>query len=175
MRRRCLIRSFAPALLLAPGGLHAQVYLTREQAKAILLPGPAEACPISLSKKERRSIEAACGVDVPREALEAWRSPAGDWLLFDSVKGRYEAIDLAVAISARGEVQGVEILTYRETYGYEVRQPEWRRQFHGKTVDSKLKPGKDITPLSGATISSQSITRGVRRLVQTWEQVLRHA
>jgi Na+-translocating ferredoxin:NAD+ oxidoreductase RnfG subunit len=88
--------------------------------------------------------------------------------------GRYEAIDIAVAITAEGEVRGVEILTYREVYGYEVRSPKWRRQFQGKTADSKLKLHKDIDNISGATLSSQGITRGVKRLVHTWEQVLRH-
>lgn len=174
MRRRCLIKKFAPALLLAPGGLHAQVYLSREQAKSILLPGAAEAVPVHLDKNARKSIEKASGITVMKSELEAWRSDRGDWLVFDSVEGRYEAIDIAVLINAGGEVCGVEILTYREVYGYEVRSPKWRRQFHGRTADSKLKLDKDITNISGATISSQSITQGVKRLVHTWDQVLRH-
>ncbi len=174
MRRRCLIKKFAPALLLAPGGLHAQAYLSREQAKAILLPGVSSARTVSLTKKQRKQIESACGVEVVSDELDAWKSAKGDWLIFDTVEGRYEAIDIAVAISGEGEVRGVEILTYREIYGYEVRSPKWRRQFHGKTAESKLKLDKDITNISGATISSQSITRGVKRLLHTWELVLRH-
>ena len=174
MRRRCLIQKFAPALLLAPGGLHAQVYLSREQARAVLLPGTAEPRMVCLEKKDRKRIEAASGTEVTKYELEAWRGADGSWLVFDSVMGRYEAIDIAVAITVEGEVRGVEILTYREVYGYEVRRPEWRRQFHGKTPDSKLKLNKDIDNISGATLSSQGITQGVKRLVHTWEQVLRH-
>lgn len=174
MRRRCLIQKFAPALLLAPGGLHAQVYLSREQARAVLLPGTAEPHTVFLEKKDRRRIEAASGVKVEKNELEAWKAADGGWLVFDTVMGRYEAIDIAVAINAEGEVSGVEILTYREIYGYEVRRPEWRRQFQGKTPDSKLKLNKDIDNISGATLSSQGITQGVKRLVHTWEQVLRH-
>ena len=174
MRRRCLIQKFAPALLLAPGGLHAQAYLSREQARAVLLPGTAEPRTISLEKKDRKRIEAASGVEVGKAELEAWKAADGSWLVFDTVMGRYEAIDIAVAITAEGEVRGVEILTYREVYGYEVRSPKWRRQFQGKTADSKLKLHKDIGNISGATLSSQGITRGVKRLVHTWDQVLRH-
>lgn len=174
MRRRCLLKKFAPSLLLAPGGIHAQAYLSRVQARSILLPGESQQVPVQLTKKQRKQIAGACGVEVVHEELDAWRRADGSWLIFDTVEGRYEAIDIAVAISGEGEVRGVEILTYREIYGYEVRSPKWRRQFHGKTADSKLKLDKDITNISGATISSQSITRGVKRLVHTWDIVLRH-
>ncbi len=174
MRRRCLIKKFAPALLLAPGGLHSQSYLSREQARAILLPGSAEARVVSLSKKERKQIGEASGVEVVNVEMDAWKRSDGSWLIFDTVDGRYEAIDIAVAINGEGEAMGVEILTYREIYGYEVRSPKWRRQFHGKSADSKLKLDKDISNISGATISSQSITKGVKRLLHTWELVLRH-
>ncbi len=174
MRRRCLLKKFAPTLLLAPGGVHAQSYLSRVQARSILLPGVSEQRLVTLSKKQRKKIERESGVEMTSDELEAWKSASGDWLIFDTVEGRYEAIDIAVAINAEGEVSGVEILTYREIYGYEVRSPKWRRQFHGKTTDSKLKLDKDITNISGATISSQSITHGVKRLLHTWENVLRH-
>ncbi len=174
MRRRCLIQKYAPALLLAPGGIHAQVYLSREHAKDILLTGKAEARHIVLSRKEKKRIEQASDIEVAQSEFDAWRSADGDWLIFDTVEGRYEAIDIAVAIDAEGEVRGVEILTYREIYGYEVRSPKWRRQFQGKTSESRLKLNKDIENLSGATISSRSITEGVKRLIHTWDQVLRH-
>lgn len=173
MRRRCLLKKFAPTLLLAPGGVHAQAYLSREQARAILLPGETQPLSLTLTKKQRRQIEQESGVEVPESTLDAWRRSDGSWLIFDTVEGRYEAIDIAVAVDAEGTARGVEILTYREIYGYEVRSPEWRRQFHGKSAQSKLKVDKDIANLSGATISSQSITRGVKRLLHTWKIVLR--
>ncbi len=173
MRRRCLLKKFAPALLLAPGGLHAEVYLTRAQARSVLLPGATQPMSVTLSKKEKKQIESSSGVDVTNLEIDAWKGADGSWLIFDSVEGRYESIDIAVAISPSGEAMGVEILTYREIYGYEVRSPKWRKQFHGKTSDSKLKLDKDISNISGATISSKSITYGVKRLLHTWAQVLR--
>lgn len=174
MRRRCLLKKFAPSLLLAEGGVHAQSYLSRTQARHILLPGPSEHKLVSFSKKQRKQIERDSGVSMGSDELEAWKTNNGDWLIFDTVEGRYEAIEIAVVINAEGEVRGVEILTYREIYGYEVRSPKWRAQFHGKTSESKLKLDKDITNISGATISSQSITQGVKRLLHTWKNVLCH-
>lgn len=174
MRRRSLIKKFAPALLLAPGGVHAQVYLSREQARQVLLPGKtAVPMAVHLTKEQRKEIEKESDVRVETRDLDAWKSQDGSWLIFDTVMGRYEAIDIAVAISPEGEARGVEILTYREIYGYEVRSPKWRKQFHGKSADSKLKVDKDISNISGATISSKSITAGVKRLLHTWDIVLR--
>lgn len=174
MRRRALIKKFAPALLLAPGGVHAQVYLSREQARQLLLPGKAATqVAVQLSKDQRKEIEKASDVKVETRDLDAWKSKDGSWLIFDTVMGRYEAIDIAVAIDPEGEARGVEILTYREMYGYEVRSPKWRKQFHGKNADSKLKVNKDISNISGATISSKGITAGVKRLLHTWDIVLR--
>ena len=51
--------------------------------------------------------------------------------------------------------------------------PRWRDQFKGKSVASPLVLDQDIRNLSGATLSSQNITRGVKRLLHTWRMVLR--
>ena len=39
----------------------------------------------------------------------------------------------------------------------------WRKQFRGKTISAPLQVGKDIKNISGATISSNSVTRGVKQ------------
>ena len=59
----------------------------------------------------------------------------------------------------------VEILSYRESHGGEVRLPAWRRQFVGKTAASPLKVGDDIANISGATLSCSHLTEGVKRIV----------
>jgi hypothetical protein len=40
--------------------------------------------------------------------------------------------DYAVGIAANGKARQIEILNYRESHGYEVRLPAWRKQFVGK-------------------------------------------
>jgi Na+-translocating ferredoxin:NAD+ oxidoreductase RnfG subunit len=44
-----------------------------------------------------------------------------------------------------------------------VAYDSWRKQFRGKTADAPLQVGKDIRNISGATISSNSVTRGVKQ------------
>ena len=63
------------------------------------------------------------------------------------------------------EVLAIEILTYREGHGAEVRLPAWRNQFVGKTAADPVKIGSDIANISGATLSCTHITDGVHRLV----------
>jgi Na+-translocating ferredoxin:NAD+ oxidoreductase RnfG subunit len=86
-------------------------------------------------------------------------------VVVDSVLGKFEQIDYAVALDAAGKVLAVEILTYREGHGAEVRLPAWRNQFVGKTAADPVKIGSDIANISGATLSCTHITDGVHRLV----------
>jgi Na+-translocating ferredoxin:NAD+ oxidoreductase RnfG subunit len=86
-------------------------------------------------------------------------------VIVDSVLGKFEQIDYAVATDAAGKVLAVEILTYREGHGAEVRLPAWRNQFVGKTAADPMKIGSDIANISGATLSCTHITDGVHRLV----------
>ena len=71
----------------------------------------------------------------------------------------------SVGINSDGNVRGVEILEYKDTYGGEIRRPEWRKQFQGKKLSDPIKLGNDIKNISGATLSSRSVTDGVKRLL----------
>jgi hypothetical protein len=59
----------------------------------------------------------------------------------------------------------VDILVYREPYGGEVAYEPWRRQFRRKGPESSLRVGRDIQGISGATISVNAVTAGIRRAV----------
>jgi hypothetical protein len=83
----------------------------------------------------------------------------------DDVIGKFERITYAAALGADGAISGVEILSYRESHGFEVRLPPWRRQFVGKGPAAPLQVGVDIANISGATLSCQHLTEGVRRIV----------
>jgi len=105
----------------------------------------------------------------PHGALRTIEARQGDGVLgrviVDSVVGKFEQIDYAVALDAAGKVLAVEILAYREGHGGEVRLPAWRNQFVGKTAADPLRVGADIANISGATLSCTHVTDGVHRLV----------
>jgi Na+-transporting NADH:ubiquinone oxidoreductase subunit NqrC len=83
----------------------------------------------------------------------------------DAVIGKFELISYAVGIDGDGAIRQIEILSYRESHGGEIRLPAWRRQFVGKTQAAPLRVGDDIANISGATLSCTHVTEGVRRIV----------
>jgi hypothetical protein len=153
--------------------VQATVYLSVEQAQAVMFPG-ATFTPdfVTLTPEQMKAIEKATDVNVLSPSLKVWRVSTGGSFIADQVVGKHEFIPFALAIDAQGAVKTVEILEYRETYGDQVRNESWRAQFTGKTKDAWLKLGDDIKNISGATLSSRHITDGVKRLLATYALVL---
>jgi electron transport complex protein RnfG len=130
---------------------------------------------INLSPADRKAVEKASGVKVRKSDVKlakAWHNNTFlGTLWLDHVIGKHELIDYVVAISPEGKVTQVEILEYREHYGGQIRQPDWRAQFKGKTADAPLKPGQEIYNISGATLSCRHVTEGVKRVLATHNHV----
>lgn len=90
-----------------------------------------------------------------------------------NVRGKDQAITFLVAIDAADRLADVDILVYREPYGGEVAYEAWRRQFRGKGAADPLQVGRDIRSISGATISVNAVTAGVRvalRQLTAWHR-----
>jgi Na+-translocating ferredoxin:NAD+ oxidoreductase RnfG subunit len=174
--RRALTRLLALAAMATPAGVHATVYLSVEQAQSAMFPHQ-KLTPAfrQLQPTEIAAIKRASGGAPLSKQLQAWRVQDGGWFIVDRVVGKHEFITYAVALTRDGAVRNVEILEYRETYGGEVRSPAWRQQFVGKRFGTGVQLGKDIKNISGATLSSRHVTDGVRRLLATWELLLKNA
>ncbi len=171
----------AALITLLPSQLSAKVYLTREQAQKTCFPKADrfEQKIIRFSPAQMKAIQKASGVktEIPgARCAIAWRGNQLDGVVvFDYVLGKSEVIDYCVALTPDGAVHQVEILQYRESHGYEIRRPGWRRQFKGKTITSHIQLHDDIANISGATISCRQVTSGVKRVLYTWRLVLRPA
>ena len=156
----------------APLVAYSQVYLTEDQALHAIFPGETFVRKTyQLSADDVRKIEKTSGERVRDTTIIAWVSAEKNVIFVDQALGKHEFITYAVGVNAKKTVQGIEILEYRETYGYQVRGAEWRKQFVGKDASAPLKLTKDIVNISGATLSSSHITNGVRRILQTYETV----
>ena len=176
-RRRFLKRAvtLAVGLVVPSRVLWSETFLTVDQAKEILWGDePLDPVAVTLTREQRKAIAAASKVRVRSASLQAWKTPKGGWLLVDQVIGKHENIDLAIALNPDGNVRGLEVLTYRETYGHEIRNPKWRAQFHGKGHTEHLKLDDQIQNITGATLSCSHVTDGINRLTHTWNLVLRH-
>jgi Na+-transporting NADH:ubiquinone oxidoreductase subunit NqrC len=170
---RLLVLAAAPLALVCPAAI-ATTYLTVEQAQQAIFPGAAfEAARIVLSDAQVRAIESASDVRVRARELRAWRVAGGGWFIVDEVLGKHDFITYAVGLNSDGGVRGIEIMDYRESYGYEIRDPRWRAQFAGKKADAPLKLDRDIANISGATLSCRHVTDGVKRLLATHDVALK--
>ncbi len=168
---------FAPAAIVISASAapcFATTYLSVEQAQKTLFPG-ASFTPLNLTlnAEQRRAVEQASDTRVRTASQKVWRVSGGGWFIVDEVLGKHEFITYAVGLSANGAVKGVEILDYRESYGYEIRQADWRQQFVGKTAGAPLKLDQDIKNISGATLSSRHVAEGVRRTLALYAAVLK--
>lgn len=163
----------------ALGLARAERYLTVAEAQKLCFPQAArfEEKTFRCTAGQIRLIEKQSGVKVRSPNVRAWLAHSNDTLagviLLDHVIGKHEFIDYVVAISPDGKVEQVEILEYRESYGGEVRGTRWRAQFRGKTASSPLRLNGDIYNISGATMSCRHVTEGIKRLLATFEHVVR--
>lgn len=175
--KRTFLRFFGAGLssaFLPTRFVWAKTYLSVEQAQSILLPEK-NLIPetVMLEKAQMKQIAKASKTRVRSNTLKLWRSPANDWFIVDQIIGKHENIDMAFALDSEGAVLGLEVLTYRESYGHEIRHPKWRAQFFGHTAEQHLKLDKQIRNISGATLSCRHVTDGVNRLMHTWQLVLK--
>jgi hypothetical protein len=77
--------------------------------------------------------------------------------------GKHLPFDFLVAMDERLSVRDVVVLTYREARGGEVQRARFTGQFRGKTARSPLSLNRDIVGISGATLSAQATSRGVKK------------
>ena len=58
-------------------------------------------------------------------------------------------------------ILNTKVLIYREKHGRQIGTKRWLNQFLGKKVGDKVSLGKGIDGISGATISTTSMTKAV--------------
>lgn len=154
-------------------------YLSVEQAQRLSFPDATRfvEAHVIFKPADIAAIERLSGQKVRTKGEQVWRAEANGRLLgffvVDYVIGKHEVIDYSVAFGPDGRVKRVEILEYRESYGFEVANRDWLSQFIGKSGGDGLRPGSDIRIISGATLSSRHVTEGVKRVVAVHDLLLR--
>jgi Na+-transporting NADH:ubiquinone oxidoreductase subunit NqrC len=154
-------------------------YLTVEQAQHVMFPDATafKDANLQLSTEQMRQVEKLSGLparSVNWRMFAAYRGDAAlGYVVLDDVIGKFELISYAVAINPDASIKQIEILTYRESHGFEIKSPAWRKQFAGKTAEAGLSIGEGIANISGATLSCAHVTDGVRRIAAIAQAVLK--
>jgi Na+-translocating ferredoxin:NAD+ oxidoreductase RnfG subunit len=170
---------FSLLLIASCVAARAERYLTVEQARKLAFPkgDRFKEKVLRFTREQAKEIETRSGVPVKAEGNRVFYAYQGAQLVgvlfIDHVLGKHEIIDYSVAISPEGKVLGIEILEYRESYGYEIRNPKWRKQFVGAKAGDRLRLNKDIYNISGATMSCRHVTDGTKRVLATFDLLCR--
>lgn len=160
--------ALAPAAF-ASGALAAE-YLTIPGAQKALFPDAERVveATLQLTDEQRKQIKQLSG-SRQRATQAVWRAERDGqllgWFIVDDVVGKHEFITYALGITPAGEVKGLDVLVYRETYGYQIREAAWRDHFRGRTLTDSFKLDGGIPNITGATLSCRNVSNGVKRLL----------
>ena len=148
------------------------VYLTKKQALELAFPGADEI------KKERRWLnkEQTLAIeDLYMYKIHETRftfytgiknAKSMGSVLIDNIIGKSFPITFMTVLNVDGTVRDVEIMVYREPQGWEVRYKTFRSQFYGKDSSSD---SREINSISGATLSVNSIRKGVYKALAAYK------
>ena len=185
LSRRCFLTTLlTPAILaLRPDLLNAQegVFLSEEEAPKAVFPEATnfEKKIIPSTEALREKMKALLG----RTRPSIWEDAYVTYLVRRNAEhlgfaviteeiGKHRPITFIVGITPYGKVKDVALMVYREPYGGEVRDRRFMRQYHEKDLTAPLLPYRDIVNIAGATLSVQSIGRGVRKVLALAQLVL---
>ncbi len=183
-RRSFLTSLITPALLaLAPDLLDAQegVFLEEDEAPRAVFPEAThfekKTIPSTEALREKmRDLLGRTRPSIWEDAYVTYLARRNDERLGFAVIaeeiGKHRPITFIVGIKPNGKVKDVALMVYREAYGGEVRDRRFMRQYHDKDLTAPLLPYRDIVNIAGATLSVQSIGRGVRKVLAFAQLVL---
>jgi Na+-translocating ferredoxin:NAD+ oxidoreductase RnfG subunit len=118
---------------------------------------------------EKDSLKASTGISFSRDTLKLLVADNGakhlGYAIIDEVRGKDQPITYCIGVDENFAVKHIAVLAYREPYGGEVQNESWLNQFFGKRPGDKLRPGKEIKNITGATISARAITFGVKNIL----------
>jgi hypothetical protein len=88
------------------------------------------------------------------------------YVVDEQVVSRSGPFRIRVILDREFRVREATVLEYAGDRGREVRRRSFTRQFENRGPDDPIRVGQDIDAATGATISSRSIAKGVRRAIR---------
>lgn len=168
----------AAALLLCAAPCSARLLLTQKQALALAFPpgSAVERKTAYLSEEQVRTAQKLGNVKI--EGL-IWTYYVGvssrgvnGYAYFDTHLVRTMPETVMVVVEPDGRARFVELLSFLEPPDYEP-GARWLGQFAGRRLDEELMVRRGIRNITGASLTSQSLSDSVRRVLAV-DSVLHH-
>jgi hypothetical protein len=127
----------------------------------------------TLSDEDRTALVGKLGEVVTETSIEFHRGRRGSqdlgWVLVLDEIGLYAPITHLIKVGPDRRVSKVQVLVFRETRGDGIKRSRFLRQFRGQSINNRMGIGRGIDGVTGATLSSQAIVRGVRKALELIE------
>ena len=177
------IRKLAAIVVIATvtasaGAVSAKVFASQNQALAEAFPDATriERKTILLRKKDLDEIEAITHGKETSRILVVHAAYKDDALLgiahIDVHVVRTKPEAFMIVLTPEGRVRSVRILAFHEPLDY-LPTERWYAQFVEKSIEDRLRVGRDVHGVAGATLSARAAADGVRRMLAYWEVILR--
>ena len=121
----------------------------------------------SIPKKVKSEIQNTVKQSFFRDKVYYWKINKKNQsfiAIMDNVIGKSMPITFLCIFDSNGNILSSSIIKYREGYGGEVGSEVWLSQFNGMKKDSLYNYPRNISGISGATISVKSVTKGISKL-----------
>lgn len=154
------------SLLAAPAA--AEVLATKDEALSRAFPeaDAVDRDTLYLSEEQRARIAERAGAEVDSRLFTVYRAvtdgdPVG-YAFIDTRTVRSKPATFLVVLSPEGRVRQVRVLAWEEPPEYQPGE-RWLGQFEGGELSGDLRLGEAVQAMGGASLSSRTLTDGVRR------------
>ncbi len=109
-------------------------------------------------------VQAALNNKMPvSKKYEIYSSKTGA-VVIEEQKGKWGPIKMAISIDpATKKIRDIGFISMSEKRGAGIKQPNFIKQFAGKSAADSIETGKDIRAITGATISSKAVAIAAKR------------
>jgi hypothetical protein len=152
----------------------AQVFSTQQQAldRAFPKPQTIERQTLFLDGKQVEAIQKLARAKLESKIVTYYVGKDGEkiagYAFFATDIVRTKAATYMAVVNPDSAVRFVEILAFYEPMDY-FPMPRWLDLFRSKLLNDNLWPRRDIHNITGATLTTQAITQGVRRMLAIFQ------
>ncbi len=167
-RRIYLLGAFLTAFF--PAGASAKVLLSQKEALALAFPEgtTVDRKTAFLTDAQAAAVEKESGSPLGSKVWTYYVGTSSKGVVgsayFESHKVRTMNETFMVVVDPDASVRFIEILSFAEPDEY-LAPKKWLGQFAGKQLDDQLLVRRGLRNITGASITSEAVTRGVRRVL----------
>lgn len=163
------------------GDFYTTVHLTEREALELALPGAkvVRGNLITPTPEERAALQTHLRRPLRQDRFRVFfgldeQGELEGYAVIQEEIGKFKFFTFIVSVLPDGEVRRVAVLVYREARGGEVAHRRFLQQYEGKTRSAPLSINRDILNITGATMSVNSMNRGVRKVLGLIEVLFRN-